>query len=214
MPTVAQPIGYAESKAVAEQLLAAATKSGYINASIVRIGQIAGPIGEENGGKWNEHEWFPLLLKTSKALGKIPDASMLDKIDWVPVDILASVMLDLSLLQNQKALQVYHVVNPSLKTWSELLPAIQAYIGNAEAVNMQEWVSELEKVDTNDSDAIVAKPAVKILDFFRDMQNSKYIGANDVEFSTKNAEADSLELRRLGPVQAEWIKRWMEDWGF
>ncbi|PVH91878.1 NRPS-like enzyme [Periconia macrospinosa] len=214
LPTVAQPIGYAESKAVAEQLLAAAARSGYINASIIRIGQIAGPIGEDNGGKWNEHEWFPLLLKTSKALGKIPDASMLDKIDWVPIDIIASVILDLSLLQNQQTLQVYHLVNPSPKTWSELLPAIQAYIGNAEAVSMQEWVSKLEKVDTNDSDAVVAKPAVKILDFFRDMQSSKYIGANDVEFSTKNAEAASSKLKQLGPVRAEWIRRWMKDWGF
>jgi thioester reductase-like protein len=211
-PSIAQPIGYAESKAVAEQILAAAVKSGHINASIVRIGQIAGPINEENGRKWNEHEWFPLLLKTSKALGKIPDASMLDKIDWVPVDILAFFVLRLTWLQNQNALQVYHVVNPSLETWAELLPATQASIGNPEAVSMREWVSELENVDMNDPDAVSAKPAVKILDFIRSMRDSKSIGAKDMKYSTMNAEAVSLELKQLGPVRTEWIQRWIREW--
>ncbi|KAF2650089.1 acetyl-CoA synthetase-like protein [Lophiostoma macrostomum CBS 122681] len=207
-PTVAQPIGYAESKAVAEQLLAAATKSGYIKASIIRVGQIAGCIDEQNGGKWNEHEWFPLLLKTSKALGKIPDASMMDKIDWVPIDILAAIVSDLIWLQDQQALEVFHLVNPSPTTWAELLPAIQACLGDPEATSMEEWVSELENVDRNDP----AKPAVKILGFFRDMQRSKYIGAKDLKFSTSNAEKVSSRLEQIGPIQADWITRWIKDW--
>jgi thioester reductase-like protein len=213
-PMVAQPTGYAESKAVAEQLLAAAAKLRYIKTSIVRIGQIAGPIGEENGAKWNEHEWFALLLKTSKALGKVPDASMLNKIDWVPVDVSASVLLDLSLSPYQNALQVFHLVHPSLAAWSELLPTVQAYLGNARAVSMQEWVSELEKVDTGDLDAVAAKPAVKILGFFKEMLQSKDMGVGDLEVDTRNSEKVSPRLAQLGPVTEEWIGRWMRDCRF
>jgi thioester reductase-like protein len=214
-PAVAQPMGYAESKAVSEQILAAAVNRVGIKASIVRIGQIAGPIAEDNGGIWNRHEWFPLLLKTSMSMGKIPDASCLDNIDWLPVDVIASAMLDIAIPQNdEQALHVYHLVNPCTTTWREILPAVQDFLGGSQAVSLQEWVAELEKVDTNDVDAIAKKPAVKILDFFRSMQKSKYIGAKDVVLSTREAETASPVLGRLGPVRAEWIGRWMRDWGF
>ncbi|KAF2683123.1 NAD(P)-binding protein [Lentithecium fluviatile CBS 122367] len=173
-PAVALPIGYAESKAVAEQILAAAAaKPGGIKASLLRVGQIAGPIGEGSAGKWNEHEWFPLLLKTSKTLGKLP------------IDVLASIIVDLTLSQDERVLQVYHLVNPSLKAWAELLPVSQARIGNVNGVSMQEWVTELEKVDEDDRDAVAAYPAVKILGFFRDLLKSRYIGARDVVFLLK-----------------------------
>ncbi|KAF2012923.1 acetyl-CoA synthetase-like protein [Aaosphaeria arxii CBS 175.79] len=210
-PAVAQSIGYAESKAIAEQILAAAAENEGVKASIVRVGQIAGPIGE-SGGKWNENEWFPLLLKTSKNLGKIPDASLLDNVDWLPVDALATVLLELSLSEDNRALQVYHLVNPKVKSWTDLLPAVQEHIGNPKAVSMQDWVSELERVNGDDHDAIAANPAVKILDFFKDSRNLKYIGADDVDISTKNAKVTSPTLSQLGPVQASWMKRWMQDW--
>jgi thioester reductase-like protein len=212
-PTVALPIGYAESKAVAEQILAdAAAGSDGIRTSLLRIGQIAGPINEGNGGKWNEHEWFPLLLKTSQALGKIPDDFSLHNIDWLPVDTLASIIVDIILSTDEQALQVYHLLNPSKKPWLELLPAIRARIGNPDAVPMQDWVAELEKVDENDRGAVAANPAIKILDFFKNMQKSKNHRSSDVVFSTENAQRCSPLLGQLGPVQVEWILRWMDDW--
>jgi thioester reductase-like protein len=214
-PAVAQSMGYAESKAISEQILAAAVNRVGAKVSIVRIGQIAGPIAEDNGGIWNEHEWVPLLLKTSMSMGKIPDASLLDNVDWLPVDVIASVMLDIAMPRNdEQALHVYHLVNPHTTTWGEMLPAVQDFLGGAQAVSLQEWVAELEKVDTNGVDAIAAKPAVKILDFFRSMQDSKYIGAKDIMLSTREAEEASPVLGHLGPVRAEWIQRWMRDWGF
>lgn len=173
---VSQPIGYAESKAVSEQILAVAAKSSGPKASIVRVGQIAGPIGKSSGAIWNQNEWFPLLLKTSKALGMIPQGSLLNIIDWIPVDVLATVMVELAIPrhrpglqipQEKEALQVYNLVNPSRTTWNELLPAVRPYIGDPEIVTMQEWVSELEKVNKDDPNVIVSLPAVKILDFFQ-----------------------------------------------
>jgi thioester reductase-like protein len=208
-PAVAQTIGYAESKSVSEQILAAAIKNIGIRASIVRIGQIAGPIDEGNGGKWNEHEWFPLLLRTSKAVGKVPDASMLDNVDWVPVDVVAATTVDIAFSQNEQALQVYHLVNPSTATWADLLPSVQKLLGAVQAVSLQEWVGELEKADSDDA----TKPAVKILDFFKGMLEDKYMGSKDIEFSTKEVEKTSPALSQLGPVQVAWIERWMKDWG-
>jgi thioester reductase-like protein len=52
----AAPAGYAESKYIAERLLAhAAEKLGLRNVSILRLGQIAGPARSD--GRWNVAEW-------------------------------------------------------------------------------------------------------------------------------------------------------------
>ncbi|KAI0003481.1 acetyl-CoA synthetase-like protein [Xylariaceae sp. FL0662B] len=217
-PTMAaaQPIGYAESKSVSEHILASAAEKSGIRASILRVGQISGPIGVDNGAKWNETEWFPLLLKTSKSLGKIPDGPALGKIDWIPVDVLASVTWELVTsvyAGTDSALQIFHLVNPAAKLWSELLPAVKERLGG-EIVTMDEWTKELEKVDLNDKDAVTSTPAVKILDFFRDMRETQYMGAEEVVFSTDRVQKLSETLRDSGPVRAEWIGKWMDDWGF
>ena len=53
---VPAPMGYAESKYVAEHLLAGAANLG-VSAAICHVGQVAGPVGKP--GVWNKQEWFP-----------------------------------------------------------------------------------------------------------------------------------------------------------
>ncbi|KAI1074574.1 acetyl-CoA synthetase-like protein [Whalleya microplaca] len=210
----AQPIGYAESKAVSEHILASAAERSGIRTSILRVGQVAGPISAGNGAKWNETEWFPLLVKTSKTLRKVPDGPALGKIDWIPVDLLAAVTWELSTNADATAggtLQIFNLVNPATKLWKELLPDIKESLGG-EAVTMHEWIQELEKVDLNDKDEVLSRPAVKILEFFRDMRETKYIGADEIVVCTDRGQQLSDTLRESGPVRVEWIQKWMKDW--
>lgn len=80
---------------------------------------------------------------------------------------------------------------------------------------MREWVGELEKLDLlQDKNTAASKPAVKVLDFFRDMAEGQYLGAEDVIFSTDEAERLSGSLRDLGPVKEIWMEEWMKSWGF
>jgi hypothetical protein len=48
---------------------------------------------------WNKHEWFPSLVLSSLYVGALPDdiGSTLGRIDWVLVDLLAGVLVDLVL---------------------------------------------------------------------------------------------------------------------
>lgn len=233
-PVAAQPTGYAESKAVAERILAAAASSTDANISILRIGQIAGPIGAGNGGRWNAHEWFPLLLKTSQALGRVPDGKALGNIDWVPSDVVASAIWEIvtaSILPTNTPFshssasvsspptppRFFHIVNPARKPWAEFLPHVRDRLGikEEEVVSMREWVGELEMLDLlQDKNTAASKPAVKVLDFFRDMAEGQYLGAEDVIFSTDEAERLSGSLRDLGPVKEIWMEEWMKSWGF
>ena len=51
------PMGYAESKYVAERLLEIAGEKGGVSAAICRVGQLAGPV--KKGGMWSKQEWLP-----------------------------------------------------------------------------------------------------------------------------------------------------------
>jgi thioester reductase-like protein len=70
--SAAQPMGYTESNFVAERLVAVATDRDVIDATICRIGQVAGSTTEE--GVWSGHDWFPTLVACSAAIGKLSDS--------------------------------------------------------------------------------------------------------------------------------------------
>lgn len=226
-PTLAaaQATGYSESKAVAEHLLAAAAEQSGLNVSILRVGQIAGPVLPENGAKWNETEWFPIMLKTVKTTKKIPDALSLGEIDWIPIDLLSSAIWELSSASMSTVdkenhagrLQICHLVNPRRTPWADLLVAVKAELGNngpVDEVSMEDWISELEKTDLNDKEEVVSKPAVKILDFFRGVGARQGVTvANGVAFSTEEAKRSSKTMRGLDPVKDEWVLKWIRDWG-
>lgn len=95
-PSVSLPMGYAQSKHLAERLLDRAARVAGIPTIVVRVGQVAGPIKHGNHGCWNKREWLPSLIASSKHMGKIP-ASLgpNDVVDWIPVDVLGRVLVNL-----------------------------------------------------------------------------------------------------------------------
>ena len=56
--TIPAPTGYAMSKYVGERVLENAAKISGIPVSIVRVGQVGGPVIKK-GGMWNKQEWLP-----------------------------------------------------------------------------------------------------------------------------------------------------------
>lgn len=96
-PSVPLPMGYAQSKYVAEQVLARAAEVAEVPVRICRVGQVAGPVHtNSNGACWNKKEWLPSLIASSKHIGKIPKSlGPNESIDWIPVDILSQVLVDL-----------------------------------------------------------------------------------------------------------------------
>lgn len=56
----AASMGYGQSKLVAEHLLVRAQEYG-VPSTILRIGQIAGPVTFADKGMWNRKEWLPTV---------------------------------------------------------------------------------------------------------------------------------------------------------
>lgn len=94
---VAEPMGYAHSKQLAELLLAHAGQQLDLPMTVCRVGQIAGPVTSENG-MWNVNEWFPSLLLSCNTLGRVPSSlGAMDCMDWIPVDLLGAMLAEVVL---------------------------------------------------------------------------------------------------------------------
>ena len=212
--TVPQAIGYAESKYVAERLLDQASRTSETRVSICRVGQIAGPVGTEMG-MWNRKEWFPSIIASSKYLGMIPESlGAMNTVDWIPIDILSNIIVELALLRDSSPglSCVYHTVNPRTSTWDSLLPTAQHHLGNSpKIVPFAAWLKALKQSSSTTKD-VSLNPAIKLLDFFENLQRNEHRPPPSLE--TAVTVESSKTLAQLGPVQAEWMERWMKQWNF
>ncbi|OCL14503.1 hypothetical protein AOQ84DRAFT_280861 [Glonium stellatum] len=205
--------GYAESKYVSEKLLLEAGKVGDVPSIICRVGQVAGPTLQM--GTWNEQEWVPSLIKSSKHLRKLPASlGRQETIDWIPVDILGNIIvakqrnnsITPTLLE---APEYITLLNPSKTTWSEILPTIQRFI-EADVVSLQDWVDALHQ--SSSTNEIDKNPALKLLGFFDGLQES--VNQLSPTMDTTNAVQESSTMEKLGIISSEWISNWMRRWGY
>lgn len=95
--SVSLPIGYAQSQYISEQVLGRAADIAGIPSMISRVGQVCGPTSAlDKCIPWNKQEWLPSLIAIFKYLGKIPNyLGPNETIDWIPVDVLGRVLVEL-----------------------------------------------------------------------------------------------------------------------
>jgi thioester reductase-like protein len=213
-------IGYGESKYICELLIENFGKTSGISTAIFRTGQIAGPLSKK--GLWNKQEWFPSIIASSKHLNTLPETlGTFEKIDWVPVDLLSTIMVELveKLISKDKVgteeTLVYNLVNPKVTTWSSLLPAVQELAGTPRTLPLGDWVKELEK-SANENFGIVTErnPGLKLLDFFRSLSSQEISSNHSPQFEVTKLVHDSRHASRLDPVSPKWMGMWMDQWKF
>jgi thioester reductase-like protein len=228
-------MGYGQSKYLAEQLLNHASKTLGINTSFVRIGQVAGAARTASG--WSRQEWLPSLVTSSAFIGAIPETlgdtpATEETINWVPIDQLADVVVELALNSNtgnEKAdhgASVFQVVHPNPVSWSSLLlpinKALEASNSSSEpirVVSYTEWIStlkdksaEAEKVGNVDAVMLAQKnPAMKLLDFYESLQYQGNGGLR-MKLSMEKTLRSSKTLQGLEPLRNEWITGWVSEW--
>ena len=207
----AQEMGYGESKNVAECILNVGNQKSGVPVSILRVGQITGPVTVA-AGIWNRDEWFPSLIKTSKSLGCLPN--YLPDADWIPVDILADAVIDIahSTMDTDHAM-IYNIVNPKSIPWKSLIDTVLKRLGpQIKVVELNEWIDMLAQVNQSDSHGVTAKPAAKILNFYRELESGKPAGG--LKYVTAHGIAASTTMVELEPVSAKWMDIWLDQWGY
>lgn len=227
-------MGYGESKYLSERILNYATKKLKVKIKIARVGQIAGSI---NGAtSWNRAEWFPSLIISSLYVGALPESlgRDLDKIEWIPIDVLADILLELcQTTQDDGALDganVFNVMNPHLVEWRELLPAVIKTLSSLRdgktrigTMTFKSWIAKVaatmdmqpggsnipdESRDRNIKRLVVVNPAVKLLGFYCEEEAKE----ERSEWETGKAEERSGRLRALGRVEDVWVAKWIRSW--
>ena len=227
-PSAPSPMGYGESKYVAEQVLNRATEAsrGAISTAILRVGQIAGPV-KSSKAAWPAREWVPSLVISSQTVRALPNSlGRMDQVDWVPVDLLADSISEL--LDNgqawdrsedrgeRKQSSVFHVVNPKAIPWAELLPSLKVQMGMDQTVPLRDWIDLVRQGPEEDS-STHRNPARKILQFYEALADTADDGSGSSRparerFELGNMARCSDTFKNLRPVSGEWLTKWASQW--
>ncbi|KAH8673378.1 hypothetical protein BX600DRAFT_455167 [Xylariales sp. PMI_506] len=219
--------GYAQSKYIGERLIEAYVSSSGLPAAVLRVGQVAGPVKSAKGS-WNAQEWFPSLVRSSKFIGALPQQSgSLAYIDWIPVDELATVVLEIAGISDisgpkdgetvntsvggaAQAKLVFNVMNPNPTSYEALLPGLSKGLG-AEIVPAEEWLDRLKESARKAGGVVSEKnPGVKLIDFYREEFLDK--DGHMPKVATDNLLACSSTARSLPAVNDSWVELWLQQW--
>ncbi|KAH7139904.1 hypothetical protein B0J13DRAFT_478253 [Dactylonectria estremocensis] len=219
-PAHAQNTGYARSKYVAEHITRNAMKEYGAAARVLRIGQLA---GDTETGAWNTTEGIPLMIQTAVTVGALP--ALNEEMSWLPVDLAASTILDLSNInkenpsdRNTDADLAYHVLNPTRFHWTQQMLVSLASAGlKFDTLPTSEW---LEKLRQSDRDP-VKNPPIKLLGWFEGKYGAKAASSpvtGVLEYITERSKEDSVTLRSVPDVtDVSYVKKVVErlqkSWG-
>ncbi|KAI1824100.1 hypothetical protein F4861DRAFT_548893 [Xylaria intraflava] len=229
--SVSAPVGYAESKYLAERILGYAGAKLQIPIAVARIGQVCG--ATHSPGRWNPNEWIPRLIKGSASLGALPDSLGdygvgLKDVDWVPVDVIADAIVEILLKatsgERPTDTRLYHLVNSQRTSWAESVPAIVATLNDLNArhgskttvrvVSRQEWLQSLRSsgnnLDTLQSGGASAdvNPALRLIDFYEEKFAEKVFP----QWETANAASLVAIQQGAAGISHQDIEKWIRLW--
>lgn len=212
--------GYAQSKLVAENIVARARDVG-ANATVLRIGQV---ISSLKAGMWNDRESVPMMVRSALTMTTPCMPAIPGSVSWIPVDICAAAVLELCDCASVR--EVYNISNPSRIRWiDDFLPALNDAGLSFAVVSPSTWIANLRSyAEDLGSSAGVRNPAVKLLDFW----TRRYGNDDDLKceatFDTAAAQGHSVSLREFTKIQdvndmmsqgyvQRFVETWRADWG-
>ncbi|KAI1261602.1 putative NRPS-like enzyme [Xylariaceae sp. FL1019] len=222
---------YAHSKLLAELLCNVAAKHIGLRVSVLRVGQIGGSTAP-NGALWNRAEWLPsLVISSALVLDCLPDniGPSFSEVDWVPSDMLGSVVTDIAFASEATAAGVgaivFNVRNPRTVAWASLIPSIQEvvnarYSRDTQVVTSEQWLTRLQDSDRgHPADAIKGRevnsnPAVKLVDFYRHGLWTQEQGGTTLQqpMVVSRSVGASDTLRNMPSISPAWMQKWVREW--
>lgn len=113
--------------------------------------------------------------------------------------------------QTDSRCSVFHLFNPSATSWVSLLHAMKDYY-RVQPVDLSEWIRDLESISNPSAEDIAAKPALKLLDFYRSLVEGE--GAMSAPIGLTETMHASKTMRALGPISGELLTNWLRQWSF
>ncbi|KAI1154384.1 hypothetical protein F4825DRAFT_472375 [Nemania diffusa] len=217
--------GYAQSKLVAEHMVLNAARRG-ARAYVLRIGQV---VGDAAHGVWNDNEFIPSLIRSALTLKTLPRLE--EPCSWLPVDVLAVAILQLSetimstprpyTLDAHSPPIFYNMVNPYEFSWDSLLDELKAAGLPFEVASVQTWLKSLKSSADNGEEGV--NPAVKLLSYFQDQYGTSGLDGDGLSkhsglrFETAAIIRDTFILKNPprciedGHVR-KFLSAWLQKW--
>ena len=122
--------------------------------------------GAQSTGAWNTTDWVPILVKSSIALGALPDLegvsdysmkhstvlilrSMFQCVSWVPMDAVSGAFTDLVLADTDLP-QLVNLTHPRRVSWRDIFKNVNAQLNpRLPFLPYSEWLSKLEQLSEN-----------------------------------------------------------------
>lgn len=160
------------------------------------------------------------------------DLGRFDAIDWVPIDIAATVitqMLSCTDPLNIVRIRFFHVLNPKTTSWNNILPLVQTRLQrhsgqNVDILPLTDWIEKLQQSSVGKesqdvrSKLLMGNDGSALVDFYQSLvlDNLEELHTVDYQFrwDLENSLKASSELGSLDPVNAEWVDMWFDQWGY
>lgn len=156
----------------------------------------------------------------------------MDQVDWVPVDSLSTIILELAgvvphpakpdgtdrqptgIQETGNSLQVYNVTNPRTTSWSSLVPVVNSHFHDKlQVVPWGQWLDTLRQASQDMTSAAARNnPGLKLLDFFESLENDA--GSLAPPLAMTRTLTSSPTLRDLQAVDDQWMELWLKQWAF
>lgn len=210
------PMGYGQSKWVAEEILAAAA-SGNHGLESVRVARLGQVVGDTRLGRWKASEAYPAVAQSAVTVGALPlieaasDGLVHDEHFWLPVDVAGAAITDAALCDADERgdasgpVAYFNVSSALPMRWnSEFAPAVKESLAqygvHCELVPQREWLRRLEESDPD----VTRNPPRKLVDFFRGRYGNVEVKGRPVLSEPALAIRKRSGISPWAPDQNEW----------
>ena len=200
--TSAQGMGYAQSKLVTEHIISRASEQTGMAARVLRVGQI---VADQSSGIWNDTEAIPLMLQAATTIGALPTLN--ERPRWLPVDVVATAVNDISLSNTSKTF--FNVVHPNAFSWTnDLLPNLKQAGLKFEKLEQREWIKRLRASNQD----VEQNPTYKLLEFFASKYDKELSNTtSSLDYETAAVEAISPALRDCPALTQDLVTKFVRQ---
>ena len=182
-------------------------------ARVARIGQIV-PSRKDGATKlWNQNEIIPLLIRSAKFVGALPDQSSGgDSCNWMEVDVVAGLICEIAGFSKREDGGrednfLYNLVHPRSFSWrNDFLPKLKELGLMFQTVGYKEW---LQKIRDSEAD-LVQNLSRKLLGFW---ESQKWAGNGEIRFDTGVLGGmKNLSWTELRVADGNWMAEILAAW--
>ncbi|CAM4837800.1 unnamed protein product, partial [Rotaria magnacalcarata] len=186
--------GYAQSKWVAEKLIAKAINCG-LSVDIYRLGWIC---PNTRTGACNQHDIYTLLLAGMMKNNCYPESLSRSHLNGLPVDFMAKSIVHLSNLQLRVHGNIYHVMNRNNNIkFVDIIDGIHKYGIAIESVAYDVWKTKIKSIDN------LHNPLETVVKYFSQSNSTERNTINTDRFFSAICELD------ISSLDENYIFKWL-----